>query len=486
MSAPEIPPSPPSGGEEVLKSVVSDPKSSWANVVRNKTSLTAHAIDVVELVNGSGEVEVPDAVVQQSTPLWEDFLIGKFVADAPHVAKIHVIVNKIWPLGDKSIKIDVFVVNKNTVKFRIKEAATRRRVLNRRSWDIAGIPMRLSKWSPIEEKEEEELKVLPMWITLKKVPHRMYSWGGLGFIASAVGKPIRLHPETELCSSFEEAKVLVEADLSKEFPKSYRLRSKTGMDAEVEFVYPRLPVRCNTCFEWGHLRSACSKQVASVSRQDVAAVDAEQSQDPVEPIQPSHDPQAHTAEESSPISIEHGINDSESKEVVGHEDTEKDDTQSPTSWSTVSPAKVGRSGDKKIQAAEVGSPSRFAVLGIDEEVGDETDQMVADVVEVETDEEDGENVEVGNETEQIVVEEEEVETDEENGENAAEGDATEEGEILVEEIVPSAKKQVVASIRIAPPRVGKGTHKYLEENFKLTTKDTLSSASSKSRKPKNI
>ncbi|KAL0645871.1 hypothetical protein Bca4012_044162 [Brassica carinata] len=35
-------------------------------------------------------------------PLWKDFLVCRFLSAAPHVAKIHVIVNKVWPWGLKS------------------------------------------------------------------------------------------------------------------------------------------------------------------------------------------------------------------------------------------------------------------------------------------------------------------------------------------------------------------------------------------------
>lgn len=68
-----------------------------------------------------------------------------------HVAKIHVIVNKIWSLGDKSVKVDIFVVNDKMVKFRIRDSSTRSRVLRRGMWNIANIPMIVSKWSPIIE-----------------------------------------------------------------------------------------------------------------------------------------------------------------------------------------------------------------------------------------------------------------------------------------------------------------------------------------------
>lgn len=57
-----------------------------------------------------------------------------------------------------------------------------------------------------------------MWVTMKNVPPIMFSWKGFGFIASSVGKPIRLHPGTELCSSFEEAKVFVNANVTKPLP----------------------------------------------------------------------------------------------------------------------------------------------------------------------------------------------------------------------------------------------------------------------------
>lgn len=61
-------------------------------------------------------------------------------------------------------------------------------------WNIADIAMVVSKWAPESEKEKEEteIKTIPMWITMKNLPHKMFSQKGLGFIASAVGQPVRL------------------------------------------------------------------------------------------------------------------------------------------------------------------------------------------------------------------------------------------------------------------------------------------------------
>lgn len=126
-------------------------------------------------------MEIPDDVIEESVPLWEDFLIGKFVSTAPHVAKVHVIVNKIWPHGDKSVKVDAFEVNTTTIKFRIRDSSACARVLKRGMWNIANIPMFVSKWSPIQEKQQPDLKAIQMWVIIQNVSHSLFSRKGLGF-----------------------------------------------------------------------------------------------------------------------------------------------------------------------------------------------------------------------------------------------------------------------------------------------------------------
>lgn len=60
-------------------------------------------------------------------------------------------------------------MDKTTVKFRIIDANTRAHILCRSLWNIANIPMIVSKWAPEEEEEEEkEITMIPMWVTLKK------------------------------------------------------------------------------------------------------------------------------------------------------------------------------------------------------------------------------------------------------------------------------------------------------------------------------
>lgn len=255
------------------QSVEANPTSSiqiksYAAVVNKRPSLKKFEYEV-SMLDGVPTIEVPSEVINNSIPLWEDFLVGRFPNPAPHVAKIHVIVNKIWTLGDRTIKIDVYEINSTSVKFRIRDPSTRLRILRRGMWNIAGLPMIVAKWSPILEEAQPEIKTMPLWVTVRNVPHSMFSWDGLGFLTSPVGTPIRLHPETELCTNFEEAKVFVEVNLSQKLPQTFRFKLGPENEATVEFVYPWLPPSCSRCGKWGHTEEACVSKVQSPIKEKV-------------------------------------------------------------------------------------------------------------------------------------------------------------------------------------------------------------------------
>lgn len=399
MAAPEPADSFPKVSETGNSQAAKFGQKSWVKAVQQKHVLVNHEVNVEE-VEGKQLVEIPDDLLVNSVPLWDDFLEGRFLDPAPHVSRIHIIVNKIWPLGNKTIKIDVFSVNERTVKFRIFDQQTRLRILKRGVWNIAGIPMVLSKWAPLAEKEDTtEVKTVPMWVILKNVPHSMFSWEGLGFIASAVGKPVRLHPETELCTNFEEAKVFVNANMTKPLPTTHRFCSKSGINADIEYSYPWIPTKCSTCQAWGHNGKECPKfnlraPVANLQKElrseDNGMADgssfSKQKDSEVEVIvtkegngkMGSTDVTMMTksvVQSEISISLEEKVQgETEKLETVvegSHKEArEESETQKTEddSWMNVSPGKVGRSAESKTCVETVISPSRFQLLAEDEEV----------------------------------------------------------------------------------------------------------------------
>lgn len=127
-------------------------------------------------ISGSEEnqsVEVPSEIVEEANLLWDDFVIARFLETAPHVAKVHVILNKIWKFGDKMQRINVYEMDPVTMRIRIPNEAVREKIIRRGMWNIVGVPMVVSKWSPVED--ESEARLTPLWVHLEKVPMNMYS-----------------------------------------------------------------------------------------------------------------------------------------------------------------------------------------------------------------------------------------------------------------------------------------------------------------------
>ena len=234
-----------------LKKVV----PSWVSVAQDKRSLRKYDVDVANK-DGLLSVEIPDDVLTSSTPLWEDFVVGKFLDLSPHVAKVHMVLNKIWKYGDDSAKVEVFEVNATTMRFRLSNPRSREKILKRGMWNIVGVPMVVTKWTPRTEEEKQKEEAIPMWVHLQRVPLHMFSWEGLSFITSAVGSPVKLHPETLACSNFEVAKVFVNVDVSKPLSKEINF-SKNGKEFKVDFHFPWLPTRCKLCNKWGHSEKVC-------------------------------------------------------------------------------------------------------------------------------------------------------------------------------------------------------------------------------------
>ncbi|KAL0716443.1 hypothetical protein Bca4012_065765 [Brassica carinata] len=228
---------------------------SWVTATMDKKRLRKYEVEVLHS-EGIHTVEIPEGIMDNTTPLWEDFIIGKFLDISPHVAKIHMVLNKIWKYGDSSIKVEVYEVNSTTMRFKVSSLKAREKILHRGMWNILGVPMIVSKWALKAEDDEQEDSAIPMWVHLEKVPLHMYSWEGLSFITSAVGLPVKPHQDTIACTKLDEAKIFVKVDVSKVLPKEITF-TKDGKSFTVSFYYPWLPARCKVCDKWGHGEAVC-------------------------------------------------------------------------------------------------------------------------------------------------------------------------------------------------------------------------------------
>lgn len=350
----------PKGGSEdpppvsdQRKTVIDQRKTTWVSKVQEKRVLKKYEIE--ELVKEDKHmVMVPSAIIEKANPLWDDFVIANFLEEAPHIAKVHVIVNKIWAFGDKTQKLDVFEMDGKTMRIRITSAKVREKVVRRGMWNIAGVPMVVTKWAP--EEEDSLKKLLPLWVNLKNVPMSMYSWEGISFITSSVGIPDHLHPETLACTNFEEAKVFVKADLTKELPSRITYNIK-GVETTVVFTYPWLPARCTTCRKWGHYATFCSlnkkKKVENQEKSQVKNLNEKEE---------SEQKELEEKAENKDDEVDGEMKDRGSEEGEQMENKKIGEGKT-ASWETVS-QKTSRSPKQGFQQSRViiATPSRFAAL----------------------------------------------------------------------------------------------------------------------------
>lgn len=397
-AAEEVPMEDPVGQKSGFKSGNQSDRS-WVAVAKQKQSLKKYDLEI-STSDGKKSVTVPAEITEKSNPLWEDFVIARFLETAPHIAKVHMIINKIWLFGEKSQKMEVYVIDEKTMRIRIVNEKIREKVVRRGMWNIAGVPMVVSKWSP--EVGDGDANLIPLWVHLTNVPMSMYSWEGLSFMTSAVGVPDHLHPDTIACTNFDIAKVFVKADLSKEPPKQIDFTIK-GEVVTVHYAYPWLPPRCVKCNRWGHYETFCKgkstqdaeeSKMMEGSKSDEGTKNDEEKQDElvvmnkqIEVMKKNEDQEG--VSERNELEEEDKRNEGSNERSMGSGDKKIGE------WKTISGEKMGRS--KIVQCLQYGqvtiaTPSRFNALRNTDEKGEELDKEEQE----ELDEEDKE--EFDNET----------------------------------------------------------------------------------------
>ena len=111
MDTTEVPTDPPPENHQTEK--------SWVSMAQLKQVMKKYEFDI-SISEGKHSVEVPSEIIEKANPLWEDFVIAMFLETAPHIAKVYIIVNKIWAFGDNMQKLDVHGIRITNEKIREK------------------------------------------------------------------------------------------------------------------------------------------------------------------------------------------------------------------------------------------------------------------------------------------------------------------------------------------------------------------------------
>ncbi|KAL0716000.1 hypothetical protein Bca4012_065322 [Brassica carinata] len=184
----------------------------------------------VVMQEGVAVVDLPEEVTLDSKPLWESYVVGHFIDDAPHIGKVCATVNRLWTTKEKPSMIDAQFIAPKTALFRIEDQQMKNRVLRRHFWHIADVPLVVQEWTPDTESTKPDLTATPLCVDLKGVPGHLFSHVGLTLFGDTIGKTAKLHPNTVRCTRLDVARLLVVMNLENPLPEKCGKTKETNAD----------------------------------------------------------------------------------------------------------------------------------------------------------------------------------------------------------------------------------------------------------------
>ncbi|XP_074293134.1 uncharacterized protein LOC141620066 [Silene latifolia] len=118
--------------------------------------------------------------------------------------------------------------------------------------------MIVKPWEKDMEMNKENVKSVPAWIKIHKLPLKF--WGkGLPKITNLVGKYVKCDVATEERTRLGYARVMVELQVDQQLPKSISFKDENGGVVQVDIEYEWKPVTCKKCQGMGHEEENCRK-----------------------------------------------------------------------------------------------------------------------------------------------------------------------------------------------------------------------------------
>ncbi|CAG7865672.1 unnamed protein product [Brassica rapa] len=216
-----------------------------------------------EHVSGVPFVLIPDENIVSAREEFKEFIYARFHGEWPAMGRIIGVVNALWARSGP--RIFVHTIGEGEFLLRVPSATTRQMLLGRTCWNVAGFPMFVANWSPDFTPDEAPLTNAVIPVELRDVPYLLFNKESLSRLATAVGKPVSLAPETERKLNFKVAKLYVKVDLTKPLPRKIISGFSNGKESEIAVSYPWLPLRCDLCKKYGHSREKCRAQQGNAS-----------------------------------------------------------------------------------------------------------------------------------------------------------------------------------------------------------------------------
>ncbi|KAL0700572.1 hypothetical protein Bca4012_056694 [Brassica carinata] len=232
-----------------------DPEYPWASKMEKSKRNLQKVTSPEFLEDGTPKVRIPPHVLLEGLENQKEFVIGQFYrCSAPASGLIQSVVSRIW--GTRC-RIYTRHIGNNSFLFHIPDEPTRKWVVQRGIWHVDDCLMFVSTWDPKGTITVPEISTIPVWLTLKDIPHQLYSKKGISWIASGIGAPMLTSKPWLDPILMGEAKIMVEVKLDRPFPQRVALEDESGLISMVSVIYSWLPSVCPKYGQLGHKATRC-------------------------------------------------------------------------------------------------------------------------------------------------------------------------------------------------------------------------------------
>ncbi|XP_074305966.1 uncharacterized protein LOC141641194 [Silene latifolia] len=193
--------------------------------------------------------------VEEEVEYWKQSVICFILGANPPWEIVEGFIRRIWT----KFNIDKISFLPNGIFLvRFKTMEMKEKVLASGHYLFDNKPMIVKAWEKDLEMKKGEVKSVPAWIRIHKLPLKF--WGkSLPKITGIVGKYVKSDVATEERTRLGFARVMVELLVDQNLPSKVSFKDETGGIVQVEVEYEWRPVTCTKCKGMGHVMEQCRK-----------------------------------------------------------------------------------------------------------------------------------------------------------------------------------------------------------------------------------
>ncbi|KAI0500235.1 hypothetical protein KFK09_018444 [Dendrobium nobile] len=194
-------------------------------------------------------------------------LVGFFPSKRPPLEAIRKFFFNLKLIGE----VSVTVLDSTHILIKLANDLDYCRIFCHRSYMVLNCFMKLTKWTPSLDIGIES-PIIPIWISFPNLRPHFFAPRILFGLGELFGKPLKIDEATSVGSRPSNARVLVELDITKSYPKQVWLGSDS-LGYVQEVILDEFPHFCGVCKSLGHITGKCNSVALSVAPTAAVAVE---------------------------------------------------------------------------------------------------------------------------------------------------------------------------------------------------------------------